>query len=111
MVATRSTSAANDVLILCDNGGFVERLDAQAEVDGFADVDATNPDVVRGTVGGTATVAFTLTEDPAAGTASAPELGGGAFQLQDLDQVSLDHANETCTRLESQAWFTAGPQQ
>nr|HEX4318772.1 hypothetical protein [Kofleriaceae bacterium] len=102
---------SNDVVILCGNQTFVERLDGQAEVDGFAISDATDSDIVHGTIDNTAAVAFTLTQDFATSTATAPELGSGAFQLVTLDQVSLDHANDMCTRLATQTWFTASPQQ
>jgi hypothetical protein len=96
----------NDVLILCANGAFVEQLSGQPEVDGMTEDEGGNPDnIVQGTVDDTATVAFTLGEDPTTSTATAPELGSGAFTLENLGKVQLDYANLNCTRVGSASWF------
>ena len=96
----------NDVLILCANGAFVEQLSGQSEVDGMTEDEGGSPDnIVQGTVDDTATVAFTLSEDSTASTATAPELGSGAFTLESLGKVQLDYANLNCTRVGSASWF------
>jgi hypothetical protein len=96
----------NDVLILCENGAFVEQLSGQPEVDGMAqDGPGSAGLVVQGTVQDTATVAFTLSEDAEANTATAPELGSGAFTLETLGTVELNYANLNCTRVGSASWF------
>jgi len=103
---------SNDVIIFCEpDGTFVERLDGQAEVAGFAEVTsapAQGGDTITATVNGTTTVAFTWTEDTAGDSGAAPELGSGTFTRVNLDQVDLDHANTLCVQLESQPWYAQG---
>src|SRR5580698_311905 len=90
----------NDVLILCANGAFVEQLSGQPEVDGMTEDEGGSPDnIIEGMVDDTATVAFTLSQDSTTSTATAPELGSGAFTLETLGTVELSYANLNCVRV------------
>src|SRR4051812_12090556 len=77
----------DDVLILCENSAFVLKQ-AGVETDGIASAQPTGAEL--GTLDDTAEVVFTLTEDHATGTATAPELPGAWTAVQ-LDTIAIDH--------------------
>jgi hypothetical protein len=93
-----------DVLILCENGAFVEKISG-TEVDGLQHYDANDSDIVHGTIDNTSQVAFTLTRDYTTSTATAPELPGTWTMVQGLNEVEIDNANMQCTRLEQASWW------
>lgn len=92
-----------DSLILCENGGFAVNL-ASGNLEGRYASDSFDTSITHGTMAATQTVAFTLVESTD-GTASATELGAGAWTDVALDQVAIDHANTQCVNLEARTWW------
>jgi hypothetical protein len=104
----RVLARGSDMLILCDNSGFYANVtggQARAVVEGRFTTDGTG--VVTGAEGDTRQRAFTLTwNGDGTATTQAGDLGDGAWTLNDLNQVELDHANIMCTDLVSRSWWT-----
>ena len=88
----------SESLILCGNGGFVANLST-----GSIEGKRIGDDAVRGDDG---SFAFQL-QINADGTATTPELEGGAWTEAMLDATALDHADVQCQDLETRAWWTA----
>lgn len=101
----------NDLLILCDNGGFyanVTNAQAPVVVEGRFSTDANG--LVTGDAGDTGHQAFTLRwngDGTATTQAQDAGVGHGAWTLNDLNQVELDHANVMCSALASRSWWSA----
>ncbi|CAN5417092.1 hypothetical protein BH11MYX1_BH11MYX1_20890 [soil metagenome] len=107
----------SDMLILCDNGGFyatVTNGPTAGVVEGRFATDVAG--IATGDRGDTGHPAFTRTWNgdgtatTQAGGASeleGPGIGNGAWTLNGLNQVELDHANIMCTALESRSWWSA----
>ncbi len=104
-----------DMLILCDNGGFYARVNNPVGV-----IEGRFTTYANGTVmgydGSNVLPPFTLTWNDRAGASTvtelpygstAPNVGNGDWTLNDMNQVELDHANILCTDLESRSWWTA----
>jgi len=85
-----------EMLILCENGGFVASLETNM-LEGRSD-GAT------ATLGETGELAFDLQYN-ADGTMTTPQLGTAAWTAMDLDQVALDHANVMCNDLTTRSWW------
>ena len=93
----------SEMLILCDNGGFVATL-ADRMVEGFY------TDNFNGT--GTATngedgaLAFDV-QTNADYTVSTPQLGTSLWTQMNLSATALDHSDVLCQDLEYRAWWLA----
>jgi hypothetical protein len=89
----------DDVLYLCDNGGFTLSLGGQAIAGRFdrgSSLDGAN--------GETGARVFSLQVAPD-GSASSPELGTGWARVA-LDQTALDHGDVQCQGLTTRPWWT-----
>jgi hypothetical protein len=101
----------NDAMIVCSNGGYAATLStatgglAAGILEGrTAALSNAEGGALRGSIGDTGTLAFTLTER-ADGSWASPELGDG-WTIETLDQTDLDHAHLQCTDLEARPWWT-----
>ena len=95
-------SRNSDQLILCENGGFVAKLQSQTIEGRYTPSQTgTGGTAVRGDTGA---IAFTLTENPD-GTATTTELGGDAWIHMNLSTTDLDHADVMCSDLLTRAWW------
>jgi hypothetical protein len=66
--------------------------------------------LVTGDEGDTGQQAFTMSwnaDGTATMQAQAAGVGDGAWTLNDLNQVELDHANVMCSALASRSWWSA----
>jgi hypothetical protein len=95
-----------DQLILCENGGFTVTLASKTIEGYYTENPAGSAIAVVATEGDDQAHAFDLS-DNADGTASIPELGTGAWQLETLDKTALDHADTLCQALETRTWWSA----
>lgn len=103
----RAYERGSEMLLLCDNGGFVASLEtSMLEGRHVLGTDAQGLTITVGTKGDDGAVAFELA-DNYDGTSSAPQLGEGAWTYVALDQTALDHANILCEDLELRDWWTA----
>jgi hypothetical protein len=100
--ANRAYERGSNMLLLCDNAGFVVSLDTTM-LEGRYSTEARK---TVGTKGDDGSIAFELVENDD-GTASAAELGDGAWTYVPLDKVAADHANVLCEDLEVRDWWTA----
>jgi hypothetical protein len=91
---------ADDVLFLCENGGFTLTLGGQAIAGRFAQ-ESKQLDGVNGETGARV---FSLEVD-ADGSATSQELGTGWAKVA-LDKTALDHGDVQCTGLTTQPWWT-----
>lgn len=91
----------NDMLILCENGGFVATLDTSMLEGRFSE---ELPGSVTGMRGEDGQLAFELA-DHGDGTASAPQLGEGMWTAKAFDEVALDHSNVLCNDLQYRTWW------
>jgi hypothetical protein len=96
----------SDQLILCENGGFTVTTAGKTTEGYYTENPAGSAIAVVATEGDNQRHAFDLS-DNADGTASIPQLGTGAWQLENLDQTALDHADTLCQDLETRAWWSA----
>jgi len=95
-----------DQLILCENTGFVATING-ATIEGKYSENAPGSSVTDvGTEGDNGKLAFDLTV-ASDGTATAPELGSGAWTevSTSMNQVELDHADILCKDLVNRAWW------
>ena len=97
----RTYRRGTESMILCTNGGFALVLETKIVEGRYTYEGAT-----VGREGATDALVFTLT-DNGDGTASAPELGSGAWESVTLDKTDLDHAHLQCDDLEARAWWIA----
>jgi hypothetical protein len=91
----------DDVLFLCDNGGFTLTLGGQASAGRF-DQGADGLDGANGETG----ARMFSAQMAADGTLTSPELGTGWAQVM-LDKTALDHGDVQCTGLTTQPWWVA----
>jgi hypothetical protein len=91
-----------DMMILCENGGFVVALETEMLEGRFSELAPGSGIATRGEDG---ELAFQLT-DHGDGTASAPELGDRAWTAVPLGAVGLDHSNVLCNDLAYRTWWT-----
>jgi hypothetical protein len=89
----------DDVLFLCENGGFTLSLGGQAIAGRFGQETKQ----LDGANGETGARVFSL-EVAADGSATSPELGAGWARVP-LDKTALDHGDVQCTGLTTQAWW------
>jgi hypothetical protein len=99
----RAYERSSEMLLLCENGGFVATLDTELLEGRYVRAESG---AIIGTRGDDASLAFELT-DNGDGTATAPALGTEAWAEVDLDQVAADHANVLCNDLATRAWWGA----
>jgi len=97
----RAYERNSEMLLLCENGGFVATLDTTMLEGRYTD----SAGIVIGTKGDDGQLAFELASN-ADGTASAPQLGDGAWTSVALDQVAADHSNVLCNDLATRTWWT-----
>ena len=92
----------NEMLILCENGGFVAMLEDRM-VEGWY---STNVEGTWGTAtnGEDGTLAFDAQIWPDG--LRTPQLGETMWTQQDFTPTQLDHANNLCTDLELRSWWT-----
>jgi hypothetical protein len=100
----RAYERSSEMLLLCENGGFVATLDASMLEGRYT--TASDTGVVTGTRGEDSALAFELT-DLGDGTAMAPELGDAAWTAVTLDKVAADHSNVLCNDLTTRGWWGA----
>ena len=93
----------SELLILCDNGGFVAQL-SDRMVEGFyADnLDGTGGIATNGEDGQLAFDA-TINSDY---TLSTPQIGTAPWTQMNLDKTALDHSDVLCQDLELRSWWT-----
>ncbi len=99
----RALERGSEMLLLCENGGFVASLEASMLEGRYSNTDGT---MTIGTKGDDGALAFEL-RDNHDGTSIAPQLGDGLWTYVPLDTVAADHANVLCEDLEVRAWWTA----
>ena len=94
----------SELLILCDNGGFVAQL-ADHQVEGFYvdNADGTGGIATNGEDGQLAFDA-TINLDT---TLSTPQIGAAPWTQMNLDKTALDHADVLCQDLELRSWWVA----
>jgi hypothetical protein len=92
-----------EMLILCDNGGFVATL-TEDMVEGFYldNLDGTG----MATNGEDGQLAFDARINTDA-TLSTPQLGETPWTQMNLDATALDHSDVLCQDLTYRAWWTA----
>lgn len=92
-----------EMLILCDNGGFVAKL-TTGMIEGFYldNADGTGM-ALRGEDG---ELAFD-TQLHGDATLTTPQLGETPWTQMNLDATALDHSDVLCQDLEYRAWWTA----
>jgi len=92
----------SEMLILCDNGGFVATL-SDRMVEGLYTNNADGRTGI-GTNGENGQLAFesTINDDY---TLSTPELGTDVWTQMNLDRTALDHADVLCQDLELRSWW------
>jgi hypothetical protein len=92
-----------EMLILCDNGGFVATL-TDGMVEGFYldNLDGTG----MATNGEDGELAFD-TQVTADGTLATPQLGDTPWTQMNLDATALDHSDVLCQDLQYRGWWTA----
>ena len=87
-----------DMLIECDNGGFVADVGSSPQQEGrYANA------VGIGANGGLAYDQIANAD----GTITTPQLGSGAWTAVALDTVQLDHADALCQALVTRTWWAA----
>ncbi|HEY5927185.1 MAG TPA: hypothetical protein VIV11_36105 [Kofleriaceae bacterium] len=92
-----------EMLILCDNGGFVATL-ADRMVEG---VYADNYDGTGSALNGEdGALAFDVHQN-ADYTLSTPQLGGASWTQMNLSPTALDHSDVLCQDLQYRAWWSA----
>lgn len=96
----RAYERNSEMLLLCENGGFVASLETSMLEGRYIDGER-----ITGTKGEDGKLAFELA-DNADGTFTAPQLGDGAWTYVPLDTVAADHANILCEDLTARAWWT-----
>jgi hypothetical protein len=92
-----------EMLLLCENGGFVATLDTQMLEGRFQ----SQSGVVTGTKGDDGQLAFELVESLETSEWTSTQLGDGAWTMVNLDTVAADHANVLCNDLATRPWWTA----
>jgi hypothetical protein len=97
----RAYERGSEMILLCDNGGFVASLETEMVEGRFT----SESDKVVATRGEDGWLAFDLV-DNLDGTASAPLLGEGAWTHVELDTVAADHSNVLCNDLTARTWWT-----
>lgn len=90
----------SEMIVLCDNGGFVAALSASLVEGRFRQEGASTV----ATSGADGRLAFELARD-ADGSFAAPQLGVGAWSEVALDAVALDHSNKLCEDLPYRPWW------
>jgi hypothetical protein len=103
----RAFERNNEMLLLCDNGGYVAVLETEMLEGRYSE---PTPGMALGNRGADGALAFELSI-PGDGTATAPQLGGTAWNYKALDQYDLDHANVLCSDLELRDWWNTPAQQ
>lgn len=91
-----------EMMILCENGGFVVNLSASTLEGKFMQT----ADSSFGINGPDGQLAFDFVSNTD-GTATTPQLGDGTWTPVDMDQVALDHANVQCTDLTTRPWWSS----
>ena len=97
----RAYERGSELLLLCENGGFVATLDTTMLEGRYSDNHAGH---VTGFNGEDGAIAFELTDNQD-GTAIAPTLGEGAWTSVALDMTAADHSNVLCNDLAMRAWW------
>lgn len=95
----------SEMLILCDNGGFVAVL-GDTMVEGLYSQESG---IAIATKGEDGQVAFELT-DNGDGTSSAPQLGATAWTAMPFDELELDKSNVLCDDLQFRSWWPTAQQ-
>lgn len=91
-----------EMLIVCDNGGFVAMLSTTMLEGNLSESSAETATATRGEDG---ELAFELAYDAQQDAVVTPQLGGSTWTLMDLDEVSLGHANVLCNDLTTRSWW------
>jgi hypothetical protein len=99
-------SRGNDMLILCENGGFVATLETRTLEGRFMTNPVGSDARGFGVNGEDGQLAFDLFDNPD-GTARTPQLGDSPWSQVNLDEVGLDHADSLCQDLVNRPWWTA----
>ena len=94
-----------DLLILCENGGFVADL-ATDSIEGTYRWDQDQPPFSTGAAkrGDDGMLAFTFALG-SGDVLTTPEIGVAPWQATQLGQVARDHADVRCTDLEMRSWW------
>jgi hypothetical protein len=92
-----------EMLILCDNGGFVATL-TDRMVEGFYLDNADGTGIA--TNGADGQLAFD-TRTNADATLSTPQLGDVPWTQMSLNATALDHSDVLCQDLQNRSWWTA----
>ena len=95
--------SGTEMLIVCDNGGFVARLTTGTIEGTYLDNEDGTGLALRGEDG---ELAFDTQQNGDA-TLSTPQLGATTWTQMSLDATALDHSDVLCHDLESRAWWTA----
>jgi len=99
----RAFERNSEMILLCENGGFVATLDTAMLEGRYVDGTGT----VTGTKGEDGRLAFELV-DNYNGTSTAAQLGDGAWTSVTLDTVAADHSNVLCNDLQTRTWWGGG---
>ena len=103
----RAFERGSEMLLLCDNGGFVASLETSMLEGRYAAVSGADGRTINvGTKGDDGSLAFELSGNDD-GTSTAPQLGDAAWTYVPLDQVAADHANVLCEDLEVRGWWAS----
>ena len=93
----------SEMLILCENGGFVATLtDRMVEGTYLDNGDGTG----IATNGEDGQLAFDAQFNPDS-TLTTPQLGDTPWTWMDLSPTALDHSNSLCQDLQYRSWWTA----
>ena len=92
----------SEMLIFCENGGFVATLSETMLEGRFTELSA---DAGMATRGEDNQLAFEFSLDAETSTASTPQLGDTRWTEMELDEVARHHANMLCTDLETRSWW------
>lgn len=92
-----------EMLILCENGGFVAML-TDRMVEGFYLDNGDGTGIA--TNGEDGQLAFDAQFQPDA-TLATPQLGDAPWTSMDLSPTALDHSNSLCQDLQYRGWWTA----
>jgi hypothetical protein len=92
-----------ELLILCDNGGFVARL-TDRTIEGLYLDNGDGTGIATNGEDGQVAFDARLEDDT---TLAAPQLGETGWTRMNLDATALDHSDVLCQDLQSRSWWTA----
>lgn len=98
----RAYERNSEMILLCENGGFVATLDTTMIEGRYSNNDTG---AVTATKGDDGSLAFEIADNHD-GTSRAPQLGDGLWTNIEMDTVTADHSNVLCNDLALRDWWT-----